>query len=241
MMLLSLQVLDGLEDLADEVAEEQEAELQSAVDEDASDSDATTLMDDSDETDEATAEDVVDKDEEAGDEEAPRDDVIAEADVYLAYGIYQQAEELLTQAIEENPDRNDYRLKLAETYYASKNADAYIETATEIKDKVEEDSAIWKKILVMGQDLCSDNVMFQGSLIGGLDLDSITPQTPEMDLDLGLDAANSDELEDNAELELPEVESLADLDDTADDTVDEIDEAEELEFDLSDADASRAN
>ena len=226
---------DGLEDLADEVAEEQEAELQSAVDDDVSDPDATTSMDDSDETDEATAEDVVDKDEEADDEEAPRDDVIAEADVYLAYGIYQQAEELLTQAIEENPDRNDYRLKLAETHYASKNADAYVEIATELKGKVEEDSAIWKKILVMGQDLCSDNVMFQGSLIGGLDLDSITPQAPEMDLDLGLDAANSDELEDNAELELPEVESLAGLDD---ETVDEIDEAEELEFDLSDADAT---
>ena len=225
---------DGLEDLADEVAEEQEAELQSAVDDDVSDSDATTSMDAFDETDEATAEDVVGKDEEADDEEAPRDDVIAEADVYLAYGIYQQAEELLTQAIEENPDRNDYRLKLAETYYASKNADAYVEIATEIKDKVEEDSAIWKKILVMGQDLCSDNVMFQGSLIGGLDLDSITPQAPEMDLDLGLDAANSDEMEDNTELELPEVESLASLDET----VDEIDEAEELEFDLSDADAA---
>ena len=228
---------DGLEDLADEVAEEQEAELQGAVDEDASDSDVTASMDDSDETDEATVEDVVDKDED-DEEEAPRDDVIAEADVYLAYGIYQQAEELLTQAIEENPDRNDYRLKLAETHYASKNADAYVETATEIKDKVEEDSTIWKKVLVMGQDLCSDNVMFQGSLIGGLDLDSITPQAPEMDLDLGLDAANSDEMEsmeDNTELELPEVESLAGLDD---EVVDEIDEAEELEFDLSDADAT---
>ncbi len=226
---------DGLEDLADEVAEEQEAELQSAVDEDVSDPDVTTSMDALDETDEATAEDAVsDKDE----EEAARDDVIAEADVYLAYGIYQQAEELLTQAIEENPDRNDYRLKLAETHYASKNADGYVEIATELKDKVEEDSAIWKKTVVMGQDLCSDNVMFQGSLIGGLNLDSITSQAPEMDLDLGLDAANSDEIEaveDNAELELPEVESLAGLDDGA---VDEIDEAEELEFDLSDADAS---
>jgi len=236
---------DGLDDLADEVAEEQKAELQSAEDDDASDPDVTTSMDAFDETEagETTTDDATsDNDEEASDEEEPRDDVIAEADVYLAYGIYQQAEELLTQAIEDNPDRNDYRLKLAETHYASKSADAYVEIATDIKDKVKEDSAIWKKVLVMGQDLCSDNVMFQGSLIGGLDLDSITPQAPEMDLDLDLDAASNDEVEaidENTELELPEVESLADLDDTADDkTVDEIGEAEELEFDLSDADAT---
>ncbi|MBE9568666.1 MAG: hypothetical protein IMF14_08215, partial [Proteobacteria bacterium] len=53
------------------------------------DSDATTMLD-------ATEDTIV---TEAAAKEEPRDDVIAEADVYLAYGIYQQAEELLTQAI----------------------------------------------------------------------------------------------------------------------------------------------
>lgn len=95
----------------------------------------------------------------------PRDDIIAEADVYLAYGIYQQAEELLTNAINQNPDRNDYRLKLAETYYASKNADGFIETATDLSRHVDSDeSPEWKKVVVMGLDLCPDNSMFQGDL-----------------------------------------------------------------------------
>ncbi len=60
--------------------------------------------------------------------EEPRDDIIAEADVYLAYGIYQQAEELLQNAIKNNPDKDSYRVKLAETYSAGKNADAFYRT-----------------------------------------------------------------------------------------------------------------
>ena len=236
---------DDLENLAEEVAEEQAAE--SAVD-DEFDPDITTSLDASDDAvadEEAPAEAAAAADnQEAKDEDEPRDDVIAEADVYLAYGIYQQAEELLEQAITDNPDRNDYRLKLAEVHYASKNADAFVQMATEIKAKAGENSSIWKKVLVMGQDLCSDNEMFQGSLIGGLDLDSVTPQVPEMDLDLGLDAASDVETEIEAideeineevsELELPEMESLADVEDKE---VAELEPVEELEFDLSDTGA----
>ncbi|MCK4833838.1 MAG: hypothetical protein KAT12_03640, partial [Gammaproteobacteria bacterium] len=126
------------------------------------------------------------------DDEEPRDDVIAEADVYLAYGIYQQAEELLTQAITDNPERDDYRVKLAETHYASKNAEAFVEIAAEIKKRAgDEATPEWKKIMVMGQDLCADNPLFQGSMVGGLDVDALAPKAPEMDFDLGIDAAES--------------------------------------------------
>ena len=222
--------------------------LSPAVD-DEFDPDITTSLDATDDAvadEEAPAEAAAAADnQEAKDEDEPRDDVIAEADVYLAYGIYQQAEELLEQAITDNPDRNDYRLKLAEVHYASKNADAFVQMATEIKAKAGENSSIWKKVLVMGQDLCSDNEMFQGSLIGGLDLDSVTPQVPEMDLDLGLDAASDVETEIEAidekineevsELELPEMESLADVEDKIE--VTELEPVEELEFDLSDTGA----
>ena len=132
---------------------------------------------------------------------------------------------------------------------------AFTEVATEIKEKAGEDSSYWKKALVMGQDLCSDNPMFQGSLIGGLDLASVAPKEPEMDLDLGLDSASDsanaavdemaavdNELDtslEDTELELPEVESLAELDnvETDDFEADEIEAIDELEFDLSDTGA----
>ena len=238
---------DDLESLAEEVAEEQATE---SVAEDKFDT--TTSMDVSgassvDEKVPAKAATAEDNESKQGDEdkEEPRDDVIAEADVYLAYGIYQQAEELLVPAIAENPDRNDYRLKLAEVHYAGKNANAFIQTTTELKGKVEENSSTWKKVLVMGQSLCPDDEMFQsGNLMGGLELDSDAPQVPEMDLDLGLDAVSEIETDTTIEaegigevpeFELPEMESLADIEDDAEAAV--LEPAEELEFDLSDTGA----
>ena len=240
--------LDDLESLADDIAEtESDAEevvVESLAGDDSAgrekskkgfDSDATMVLD--------SAEDTVITDEStsaAAQEDEPRDDVIAEADVYLAYGIYQQAEELLTQAIADNPDREDYRVKLAETHYASKNAEAFAEVASEIKKRAaSDDTPAWKKVMVMGQDLCADNPMFQGSMVGGLDVGSLTPGAPEMDFDLGIDegaesgaSPDLDSSLDNESLELPE------LDGGFDAVVDEEDTAvDELEFDLSDTGA----
>jgi pilus assembly protein FimV len=243
--------LDDLESLADDIAEtESDAEEvisqslageQSAANETSKkdfDSDATMVLD--------SAEDAVITESStsaADQEDEPRDDVIAEADVYLAYGIYQQAEELLVQAIADNPDRDDYRVKLAETYYASKNAEAFVEVASEIKQRAaSDDSPEWKKVMVMGQDLCADNPMFQGSMVGGLDVGSLAPGAPEMDFDLGIDeAADSDSSSDldlslgDESLELPDMDDGLDEVMEADETAAE--EIDELEFDLSDTGA----
>lgn len=175
----------------------------------------------------------------AGDDDGPRDDVIAEADVYLAYGIYQQAEDLLAQAIADNPDRDDYRVKLAETHYASKNENAFVEVASEIKKRTDNlDSAIWKKVVVMGQDMCPDNPLFQGSMVGGLDVNAIAPGAPSMDFDLGIDEATDapslDLSLDDDSLELPDLDaddSMADVEEAA------AEETNELEFDISDTGA----
>lgn len=232
---------DGLDILAEEVAAdkaEDEIEVDSIsgdadqVDEDAEKtaiddfaSDSTMVLDAAEDT--IIAEE--DPDAAAKDDE-PRDDVIAEADVYLAYGIYQQAEELLTQAISDNPDRDDYRAKLAETHYASKNAEAFIEVATELKSRVgDEVTPAWKKVMVMGQDMCADNALFQGSMVGGLDVDALAPKAPEMDFDLGMDGADSaspdtDLSVDDEPLELPTMDKDGESD-------------EEIGFDLSDAGA----
>ncbi len=237
---------DDLESLADDIAGEavdDAVEVESlAGDSDAAadfDSDATMVLDPGEDTIISNAESIEEAEEEA------RDDVIAEADVYLAYGIYQQAEELLTQAIEDNPDRDDYRVKLAETHYASKNADAFTQTANQLKSRVESDSAVWKKVMSMGQDLCPDIPMFQGDMVGGVDVDNIAPVAPEMDFDLGVDDASADtgahdldlELGDEA-LELPEMDAATEAPD--EETPDQETAAEpvdELEFDLSDAGA----
>ncbi|HHI77247.1 MAG TPA: hypothetical protein ENJ94_08755, partial [Gammaproteobacteria bacterium] len=51
-------------------------------------------------------------------------DPVAEADVYIAYGRYQQAEDLLKQAMERDPDRLALKHKLLEVYYATRNVAA---------------------------------------------------------------------------------------------------------------------
>lgn len=234
---------DDLESLADELATDTaEAEApagdadQADAEED-SDPNSTVILN--------AAEDtlVVEESSEAADEEEPRDDVIAEADVYLAYGIYQQAEELLSQAIADNPERDDYRVKLAETYYASKNIDAFLDVATEIKKRAgDEITPTWKKVMVMGQDMCSDNPLFQGSMVGGLDVDSLSLKTPEMDFDLGIDEVDeaSPDLDaslDDEPLELPEMDELDSAEEDLEDDETLVAPAGEIEFDLSDTGA----
>ena len=240
---------DDLESVADDIAAEETAEAevvplsadQTAEPDTAEefDSDSTMILD-------SSVEDTINTEDSGSalaEEDEPRDDVIAEADVYLAYGIYQQAEELLTQAIADNPDRDDYRVKLAETHYASKNAEAFIEVASEIKKRAGNDNTpAWKKVMVMGQDLCADNQMFQGSMVGGLDVDSLSPKAPEMDFDLGLDAVEetgeaSSDLDlslDDQPLELPEMEQAGE---ESEEDLMIAEPVAEIEFDLSDTGA----
>ena len=51
-------------------------------------------------------------------------DVISEADIYIAYGRYREAEELLLEEIRRNPNRLDLKFKLADAYYGANRADA---------------------------------------------------------------------------------------------------------------------
>ena len=228
--------------VSDETVEASMAEAEAEAEADDFDTESTMIL--------STEDTVVTQADELADEaEEERDDVIAEADVYLAYGIYQQAEELLQNAISEHPDRDAYRVKLAETHYASKNADAFVDVARELKEKSGTDSKGWAKVVAMGKDLCPDNDLFTASdMVDGVDLGELAPKVPEMDFDLegeaGGEAEEAPDLDfslDDAPLDLPD----AGAEDTA---ILEADEAagadsaeEELEFDLSEAEAVPAD
>ena len=177
--------------------------------------------------------------------EEEQDDVMAEADVYLAYGIYQQAEELLEAAIKENPDKDNYRVKLAETYFAGKNAEAFAKLGAEMKQRLgDKETPAWSKVAAMGKELCPDEEIFQ--LAGGgadLDVNDLMPKSPEpMDFDLGDEAADDSALELDLDEDLGADLELPDMDETAvispDDSASSVDE---LEFDLSETDAIEAS
>ncbi len=213
---------NDLEDVADMVEEDQHE------DNTETDSESTLVMD----ADETAEEDTAEEAEAMAKAKAEeiRDDVIAEVDVYLAYGIYQQAEDLLENAIKEHPERDDYRVKLAETHYASKNKEAFIDTAKQLRQNSGDDTPAWKKVLVMGQDLCVDDPLFQGSLVGGLDVDALPSKAPGMDFDLGMEA--DDETSPDESVDLDEPLDLPDMAEEPDAQASDSSMAE-LEFDLS--------
>ncbi|MFU8790296.1 MAG: FimV/HubP family polar landmark protein, partial [Methylobacter sp.] len=88
-------------------------------------------------------------------------DPISEADVYLAYGRYQQAEELIRQAIKDQPNRDECKLKLLEVFYANEDKAAFQTYANELAaaGKVD-DLEFWEKAAEMGREICPDSVLF---------------------------------------------------------------------------------
>jgi pilus assembly protein FimV len=95
-------------------------------------------------------------------EETGEVDPAAEADVYIAYGRYQQAEGLVKQAIEKAPERLDLRLKLLEIYFTTRNAADFIALAEELEREGAEaqDVQLWERVKSMGQELAPDHRLF---------------------------------------------------------------------------------
>ena len=89
-------------------------------------------------------------------------DPVSEADVYLAYGRYKQAEDLIVGAIEKNPERDDCRLKLFEIHYATENASAFEKCAELLAPTHQQTKPeFWEKVVEMGRELCPRNPLFK--------------------------------------------------------------------------------
>ncbi|MDH5425182.1 MAG: hypothetical protein OEY29_09325 [Gammaproteobacteria bacterium] len=172
---------DGFGDFDEKKDEDLEQELEAfAAETDADEEDVISLDDD-----------------QPAEEDGPKDDVLAEADVYLAYGIYQQAEELLKTAITTNPDRNEYKVKLLETYFAAKDKGSFLPLAEQVKASLKPQSAEWQRIISMGRELDATNEMFRDAGdMKDFDVDDLALNKPETDFDLG-DAAADFELGDS--------------------------------------------
>jgi len=88
-------------------------------------------------------------------------DPLAEADFHMAYGLYDQAADLVRIALEREPDRRDLRLKLLEIYFVWGNKDAFLQTAKGLEATRDRAPAgEWDKILIMGKQICPDEPMF---------------------------------------------------------------------------------
>jgi len=117
-------------------------------------------------------------------------DPIAEADFHMAYGLYDQAADLITGALEAEPDRQDFLTKLCEIYFVWGNRDAFIDSAGKLKAAVgDTDSEDWNKIVIMGQQIAADDGLFAGASAGAtkavdLSFEADMHETGALDMEL---------------------------------------------------------
>lgn len=90
-------------------------------------------------------------------------DPIAEAEVYLAYGRDEQAEEILKDAIVKDPVRQELKGKLLEIYFQRNDTGAFETLAEELYAQLEgKGGKVWEKVEDMGRKLSPANPMFRG-------------------------------------------------------------------------------
>jgi pilus assembly protein FimV len=95
-------------------------------------------------------------------------DPLAEADFHMAYGLYDQAADLVRIALEREPDRRDLRMKLLEIYFVWGNKDAFLQTAKSLEaTRDRAPGGEWDKIVIMGKQICPDEPLFTSSAGGG--------------------------------------------------------------------------
>ena len=90
-------------------------------------------------------------------------DPVAEADVYLAYGRDLQAEEILKEALRNNPSRFAIHAKLAEIYAKRQDLPALQGLGKELKRLSGGEGPEWDRVAQLGRSLDPANAMYQAS------------------------------------------------------------------------------
>jgi pilus assembly protein FimV len=153
-------------------------------------------------------------------------DPVTEADVYLAYGRIQQAEDVLQAALRDDPGNLAVRAKLLRVYHAAGNVAAFDSTASEFRESVPEDDSQWKRIVALGYELSPGNELYRSAM----------PVTDEEDNagDFDMDLSGLDEVSSRAAMTAGE--DAGDLGLNVDAEASEAENyPESLEFTLDDA------
>ena len=96
----------------------------------------------------------------------------------MAYGLYDQAADLVRIAIAREPDRRDLKLKLLEVFFVWGNKEQFLQSAHELAATRDQAApGEWEKIVIMGKQLAPEDPLFSGgadvsgAAAGGVDLD----------------------------------------------------------------------
>lgn len=143
-------------------------------------------------------------------------DPVAEADFHMAYGLYDQAADLLGKALEGAPDRRDLKLKLIEVFFVWGNKDAFLEAARGFREEIGSGADTdWDKITIMGKQLCPGEELFAGTVDPSatmIDMDLDAGDSPALDFsldDTGESKVDMDLVSDGDEEKLESADTLA--------------------------------
>jgi pilus assembly protein FimV len=121
-------------------------------------------------------------------------DPVAEADFHMAYGLYDQAADLINGALSADPDRQDLLAKLCEIYFVWGNRDAFVDAAGRMRSVAgSKANPEWDKIVIMGQQIAGDHDMFSGVSAGAatkavdLSFEGGSDDTGALDMDFAAD------------------------------------------------------
>ena len=119
---------------------------------------------------------------------------IAEADFHMAYGLYDQAADLINDALELDSSDKYLMSKLCEIYFVWGNRDAFVSAATKFKANIGgSESVDWDKIVIMGQQIATDHEIFKGVELSGatkaidMPLEGGSDQVDGLNMDFGMD------------------------------------------------------
>ena len=120
-------------------------------------------------------------------------DALAEADFHMAYGLYDQAADLVQLAIKRAPQRRDLKLKLLEIYFVWGSRERFVELAQEMNaTPADAQPGEWDKILIMGKQIAPEEPMFVAAHPMGSSLDmELHSSAGPLDMDLGLDEGSA--------------------------------------------------
>jgi len=105
--------------------------------------------------------------------------ILMEADIYLAYRRYSQAESLVEEAMELNPDSFELQAKLLEIYAFRRDKKAFSSYLDQVYPVLMNQSPdLWEKVIDMGQQLVPEHPAWQRHE----SIDMILPEDPPKDI-----------------------------------------------------------
>ena len=110
-------------------------------------------------------------------------DPVAEADVYIAYGREEQAEDILKEALRLQPDRHAVRVKLMEIYARRGDKTSFMAVAEELRERTGATGEDWERGVKLGRTVDPAHAMFAGALVGAAAGDAMRGPTTGFRID----------------------------------------------------------